>query len=45
MFKIKNKINPIDQAYKSRKRKGRMINLMVFSIVSFIAVLLVCKIA
>ncbi|WP_172426636.1 hypothetical protein [Flavobacterium sp. ACN6] len=43
-FKRKEK-SKIDQAQQSFKIKNRIINTMVFSIVSFIAILLICKIA
>ncbi|MFD1605320.1 hypothetical protein ACFSJW_01865 [Flavobacterium artemisiae] len=37
----KKRINEIDKAQHSIKRKSMMINVMVFSILSFIAVLLI----
>lgn len=43
--KRKNKIYTIDNAQQSFKRKGRVINLMVFSILSFIALLLISEIS
>ncbi len=41
----KKRINEIEKAQHSMKRKSMMINVMVFSILSFIALLLITEIA